>query len=69
MEMGNLKSKTPCVRKDLGFILHTWNIIKSYLPVLMILAAPIILSSLFGASVENGEWIPHIFIEMTFKTK
>ena len=35
----------------------------------MILAAPIILSSLSGTGVENGEWIPHIFIEMTFKTK
>ena len=35
----------------------------------MILAAPLILASLSGVTVENGEWIPHIFIEMTFKTK
>ena len=35
----------------------------------MILAAPLILASLSGTGVENGEWIPHIFIEMTLKTK
>ena len=60
----------------------TWNIMKSYWFDLMISAAPIILSFLcsqlshlkidFDLDLEKrlkSLWIPHIFIEMTFKTR